>query len=199
MNTPASLVLASASPARRAMLENAGLALEVLPGALDETAARRSLAGRQAPEIASALACEKALACARRAPARLVLGADQILVCRGKIFAKPASLAEARCQLQELRGKTHELISAAALARDGAVLWQGKDGARLTMRAFSDEFLDTYLASLGGRALLSVGAYQLEGLGAQLMERVEGDYFTILGLPMLAVLAALRDLGALAR
>ena len=134
----------------------------------------------------------------RRWFARKEVGADQILECDGRWFDKPRDLEEARAQLQALSGRTHRLITAAAVVRDSAVLWRAIETARLTMRRVSEAFLDRYLAAMGKRVLATVGGYELEGLGAQLMTRVEGDYFAILGLPLLPLLAFLREDGALA-
>lgn len=192
------IVLASASASRQAMLKSAGVVFTALPAAIDERAAETKLAKNAAPEdLASSLAEMKARNVAPKAGGRIILAADQLLVCGGRIFHKPASAAEARAQLQSLRGKTHELLSAACLVRGEALLWRHLAGAKLTMRDFSDSFLDAYLKSCGDQVLMSVGVYQLEGPGAQLMARVEGDFFTILGLPLLDVLAALREHGAL--
>jgi septum formation protein len=132
---------------------------------------------------------------ARSVPGRLVLGADQTLARGNKRFSKPANRAAAAGQLRALRGRTHELHSALALVRDGAVLFDCVESARLTMRKISDRFIDDYLDMAGAAALASVGAYQLEGIGIHLFERVEGDYFTILGLPLLPLLAYLRQNG----
>jgi septum formation protein len=195
----APLVLASRSGVRRTLLEAAGVPLEVCPADVDE----RDLEAKaplQAPvAIAALLAREKAAAIARQQPGRLVLGADQMLSLNGERFAKPADRSAARVQLQTLSGRTHELYSAIAFVRDGAVLFEHVGVARLTMRALSDAFLDDYLDAVGAAALASVGAYQLEGLGVQLFERIEGDYFTVLGLPLTTALDFLRRYGCLAQ
>ena len=148
--------------------------------------------------MAALLARAKASAVARLRPGRLVLGADQILALDAKRFTKPADRAAARAQLRALAGRTHELHSAIAFMQDATVLFEHVSTARLTMRAFSDRFLDRYLDAAGAAATESVGAYQIEGLGVQLFERVEGDYFTVLGLPLLAALDFLRRRGCLA-
>jgi septum formation protein len=194
----APVVLASASRARAAMLEAAGLEVTVSPASIDEEEIKAAFrAERQdAAACANALAEAKASRVSRRHPGRLVVGADQMLDCNGVWFDKPADAAHARAHLQALRGRTHVLISAVSVARDGAVLWHETDRASLHMRPFSDEFLDRYLAAAGKDVLRSVGVYQLEGLGAQLFSRVEGDYFTILGLPLLKLLDFLRGHGA---
>jgi septum formation protein len=193
----APLILASRSSARRALLEGAGVAVEVLPADVDE----RGLEAKsplQAPvAIATLLAREKALATARHRRGRLVLGADQILSLEGRRFAKPADRSAARAQLRALSGRTHELYSAIAFAEDATVQFEHVAVARLTMRPLSDRFLETYLDAVGGAATASVGAYQLEGLGIQLFERVDGDYFTVLGLPLMTVLDFLRRRGCL--
>lgn len=190
------LVLASKSPARRAMLEAAGIPVEIEPADIDERALERNAPGA-ADDVATMLAREKARAVAARRPDRFVVGADQTLALGQKRFSKPANRAAARTQLQELRGRTHELHSAVALVRNDAVLFEFSDTARLSMRAFSDDFLDVYLEEIGTAAIASVGGYQLEGTGIQLFERVEGDYFTILGLPLFPVLVFLRSAGLL--
>lgn len=191
------LVLASKSSIRRTLLASAGIPLEVQAADIDE---RRLEAGASTPApgaIAALLAREKALAVARHHAGRLVLGADQMLALDSVRFAKPADRAAARAQLRALSGKTHELHAAIAFVRDGTVLFDHVSVARLTMRAFSDRFLELYLDAVGKAATESVGAYQMEGLGIQLFERVEGDYFTVLGLPLIEVLGFLRRHGCL--
>jgi septum formation protein len=147
--------------------------------------------------VAALLARQKALAVAALHPARLVLGADQVLTLDAKLFSKPADRAAARAQLRALSGGTHELHAAVAFVRDATVVFEHVGTARLTMRSFSDRFLDAYLEAVGRAATASVGAYQIEGLGIQLFERVEGDYFTVLGLPLLTALDFLRRYGCL--
>lgn len=191
-----SLILASGSAARRRMLEAAGLAFEIDVPRIDERAAKAGLrAERMTPrDQTETLAELKALSVANRR-AGLVIGADQMLALEGETFDKPNSVDEARQHLLQLRGRTHELITAAVIARDGIVIWRHIDTPRLTMRAFSEAFLRGYLEHAGEDVLRCVGAYQLEGLGAQLFERVEGDYFSVLGLPLLPLLAFLREHG----
>jgi septum formation protein len=193
------IVLASGSPARRTLLANAGIAFAVEPSTVDERAVEAPLIARGASpaEIASALAEAKAVEVSRRIPQALVIGADQTLDCDGHRGTKSESLAEARTQLQRLAGRSHQLHSAVAVARDGAVAWRLRDSATLTMRPLSAAEIDAYLARVGETVLKSVGVYQLEGEGIRLFERIEGDYFTILGLPLLPLLAYLRGEGAI--
>ena len=189
---PAPLVLASRSAARRALLEAAGIPIELCPADLDERALEAAAAAADPSAIASMLAREKASLVGKSHPGRLVLGADQTLALGSKRFSKPSDRLAARAQLQALRGRSHELYAALAFVDDGAVVFEHVETARLTMRPFSDDFLDRYLDAKGDAVLASVGCYQLEGLGVQLFERIEGDYFTILGLPLLQALDFLR-------
>ena len=192
------LVLASKSAIRRTMLADAGIPVEVIPADIDERAVENSAATRDASAIAALLAREKASAIAARFPGRLVLGADQTLALGERRFSKPTDRTAARDQLKSLRGRTHELHTAIALVCDGAVVFEHREAARLTMRAFSDEFLESYLDAMGATVTASVGGYQLERAGVQLFERIDGDHFVILGLPLLALLAYLRRAGSLA-
>jgi septum formation protein len=195
----APLVLASRSTIRRTLLETAGVPIEVCPADIDERGVEAD-APLQAPvAIAALLAREKASLVERSKPGRLILGADQTLSLEGKRFSKPADRTAARTQLRALSGRTHELYSAIAFVHDGAVLFEHVDVARLVMRTLSDRFLDGYLDAVGDTATASVGAYQLEGLGIQLFERVDGDYFTVLGLPLTTALDFLRRHGCLAQ
>ncbi len=189
------LVLASRSKARRQLLTAAGVPVGVSPADIDERSLEAAASSSPPGEIAALLARAKACAVAALCPGRLTLGADQTLALGTACFAKPADLAAARAQLCALRGRTHALYSAIAFVRDGKTLFEHVGIARLTMRAFSDRFLDRYLETVGAAATTSVGGYQIEGAGAQLFERIEGDYFTVLGLPLLPVLDFLRRQG----
>lgn len=192
------LVLASKSAVRHALLRDAGIPVEVAPADIDERAIEQRADTGDAGDIAALLAREKARAIATRLPGRLVLGADQTLALGARRFSKPPDLAAARDQLKALRGRTHELHTAIALLREGAVVFEHREVARLTMRAFSDAFLEGYLEVMGSAVTTSVGGYQLEKSGIQLFERIEGDHFVILGLPLLALLQYLRQSGCLA-
>lgn len=193
------LVLASGSPFRKAMLESAGVPVEAVPADLDERALEAPLkdSGASPEDVALVLAEAKAVEVSGRRPGRLVLGCDQTLSLGDEIFHKPADMEGARRHLLALSGRTHQLNSAAVLARGGKVLWRHVGVASLTMRRLDPAFIGRHLARVGARALQSVGAYQVEGEGIQLFEKVEGDHFTIVGLPLLAVLAELRRLGAI--
>ncbi|MGU3495169.1 Maf family protein [Xanthobacteraceae bacterium A53D] len=191
------LLLASRSAARLAVMGNAGLRVEARPVDLDERAveAEARTAGAAPDDVARVLGREKALAASRLAPGRVVLGADQTLAFKGDILHKPGSVEAARDQLRRLAGHEHALHSSAAIVRDEEVLFETVETARLTMRPLSEDFLDLYLAAAGPHVIESVGAYQIEGPGIQLFDRVEGDHFTIQGLPLLAVLAYFRSEG----
>ena len=193
------LVLASASRSRQMLLNAAGVSFRMSPADLDEAALTTALAaqGTDAAGIALALAREKAETVSRRCPGELVLGGDSVLAFEGELISKCSDLAALRLLLQRLSGNSHQLLSAACLARDGKALWHHVSQARLTMRVLSDAFLQQYVAQEGETVLSCVGGYRYEGPGAQLFEQVEGDYFTILGLPLLPVLAALRAQGIL--
>jgi septum formation protein len=194
------LILASGSATRRDIVLAVGIPVEVVKPEIDERAVEKPLVDRGVPadQVAAALACAKALAVSCEHPGRVVLAADQTLTCDGRAFHKPADLAAAERQIAALAGRAHELHSAFVIARDGAPLAEGLEAARLTMRPLQPGFIARYLALAGAAALSSVGGYQLEGPGAQLFDKVEGDHFTILGLPLLAVLASLRELDCLA-
>ena len=193
------LLLASRSAARARLLTDAGVVFEARAADVDEMALKaEALAGGQGPRgVAQALAAAKALA-AQADRSDLVIGSDQTLEFDGALFDKPETLAVAREHLQAFRGRTHRLHAAATVVRDGEVAWSAVESATLHVRAFSDSFLDRYLAEEGEAVLPCVGAYRLEGLGAQLFERIEGDYFTVLGLPLLPLLGFLRSEGRLA-
>lgn len=206
------IVLASGSASRRQMLMAAGLVFNVIPSSIDEAIIKRDVEAidpvpslKTAREIAQRLALAKAADVASRQSDTVVIGADQTLALlisgadgdRCRSFDKPAGAVEARAQLAEMRGRTHVLCSAVAVVAPGHAAWTIVEEARLTMRDFSDAFLDSYLKSAGDAVCTSVGAYQLEGPGIQLFERIDGDYFTILGMPLLPLLGELRRIGAL--
>ncbi|MBL8659889.1 MAG: Maf family protein [Rhodospirillales bacterium] len=194
------LVLASASRTRQRLLSDAGLAYDAAPADVDEAAVRIAMraASRSAEEVATALAEAKAAAVAGVHPDALVVGADQMLECDGQWFEKPADLAEAERNLRILRGRRHRLVSAVAVALEGRCAWTHVDVAVMSMRAFSDDVLADYLDRAGAAALDTVAGYRFEGPGIQLFDAVEGDMFTILGLPLLPLLACLRRCGAVA-
>ena len=192
------LVLASKSAIRHALLRDAGIPVEVQPADIDERTIEQRSPTRDASELAALLAREKARTIAARFPGRLVLGADQTLALGERRFSKPGDRAGARAQLKALRGRTHELHTAVALARESTMVFEHREVARLTMRAFSDSFLESYLDAVGAAVTASVGGYQLERIGIQLFERIEGEHFVILGLPLLALLQYLRQAGWLA-
>ena len=187
------LVLASASEVRATILGGAGINFDICPSQVDEGLLKGTLTS--GPDLALALAAEKARAVAAKYPDHLVLGADQILSCDGKLFDKPRDVDEARGNLLFLRGKTHQLINGMVLALNDELIWQNTTTASLTMRKFSDPFLDMYLSRAGSSILSSVGCYRLEAEGSQLFEKIDGDYFTILGLPLIPLLGALREHG----
>jgi septum formation protein len=187
------LILASRSRARRALLTDAGIHFEAVPAEIDERAVQQA-SGLVAPgDIAALLAREKSLAVSMDHPGSFVIGADQTLALGERLFSKPAGRAEAAQQLQALAGHRHDLHSAVAVARDGKILFADASVARMTMRRLGKAEIDVYLDQAGDAVTSSVGAYQLEGLGIHLFERIEGDHFTILGLPLLPLLAFLRS------
>lgn len=192
------LVLASRSAARRAMLENAGVTFEVRVAGVDEEAIKAASCDLDAAALAVRLAEAKALAVSRDDETAWVLGSDQTLAFGGGLVSKARSLEAARERLRAMRGRTHQLHSGAALAVKGEIVWSGVDTVGMRMRDFSDAFLDAYLAAEGEALLSCVGSYRLEGLGSQLFEAVDGDYFTVLGLPLWPVLAELRRAGVIA-
>ncbi|WP_421779523.1 Maf family protein [Kiloniella litopenaei] len=189
------VILASASKARGFLLKNAGVPLaDLLPAAIDEDEVKQSLKseGATAIQVAETLAELKARKISMANPNSFVIGADQMLNCNGVWFDKPTDLDHAAAHLKALSGKTHQLECAVCVVKNGERLWHHNETASLTMRPLDDEFIAAYLNKLGDEALSSVGAYQLEGLGAQLFHRIQGDYFTILGLPLLSLLTFLR-------
>jgi septum formation protein len=188
------LILASGSQSRRALLKNAGLDFDAIPADLDERAAEQPLldAGAEPWDIALALALVKATMVSEANRDSLVIGADQVLELEGQRLTKPADMEAARRQLLRLSGKTHTLHSAVVCAENGEMAWQYVEAAHMTMRKLTPEFIGRYLAAVGPTALSSVGAYQVEGRGIQLFEKIDGDFFTILGLPLLTLLTFLR-------
>lgn len=193
-----SLILASASGSRKMLLTAAGVSFTADPAGLDEAALMAGLKEAGAEVMARSLAEQKALTVSRRHPGQLVLGGDSVIAFEGDYLSKCATMDQARALLTRLSGKTHLLVSAAALARDRALLWAHASPCRMAMRVLSPQFLDDYLAQEGPAILSSVGCYHFEGRGAQLFATVDGDYFSVLGLPLLAVLAQLRKEGLLA-
>jgi septum formation protein len=195
----ARIILASQSKSRAQVLAGAGLRFETKPVDLDERTIRLQLLAenRPATEIAAALASEKARLVASAHPDYLVIGADQILECQGEILEKPGDMAGAATQLKALRGKTHHLHSAISVYKSGVEDWSFVQSAQMTMHDFDDEFLAGYLDNAEPGIVGCVGSYQLEGVGARLFDRIEGDYFTVLGLPLLALLSYLRTITAI--
>jgi septum formation protein len=194
---PLPLILASQSRARKMLLANAGIDFETVPADIDERAVQQASDLTAPGEIAALLACAKARAVSTERPGRFVIGADQTLALGTQLFSKPAGRVQATEQLRALAGHGHELHSAVAVARDGGILFSDVSAARMTMRPLSDAEIAAYLDCAGEAVTSSVGAYQLEGLGVHLFERIEGDHFTILGLPLLRLLAFLRGEGLL--
>ncbi len=202
LQTGRRLVLASASEARRSLLANAGLRFDVCPANIDEEAIREAILKDTAvtpADLAQILAEAKADALDGDILDAMVIGSDQTLEFDGRLISKAPTIDDARRQLLAMRGKSHQLHSAATLMRAGSVIWRHVESVTVTLRSFSPEFLGHYLAHIGDAACQSVGGYQIEGAGAQLIERIEGDYFAVLGLPLLPLLQALRENGALER
>ncbi len=192
----ASLILASSSPFRRMLMTNAGLAFDWKAATIDERAIEKPLEekGASPQEVALVLAEAKALNVAETCPEAIIIGSDQTMSLGDRVYHKPRDMADARDHLLSLSGQTHQLNSAVVLVRGSTPVWTHMSSARLTMRKLSPDFIDRHLERVGEKALSSVGAYQLEGEGIQLFEKIEGDYFTILGLPMLPLLEKLREL-----
>lgn len=193
------LILASSSPFRRMLMENAGLSFEAHPAKVDERAIEAPLErdGATPDAIALVLAKAKAREMSDRSPGAIVIGSDQTMSLGQRTFHKPKSMEDAAAHLAALSAHTHRLNSAVALAYNGDIIWEHVSRAELTMRPLTDDFIERHLKRVGERALSSVGAYQLEGEGLQLFSKIDGDYFTILGLPMLPLLEKLRELGAI--
>lgn len=191
------LILASGSPTRARLLRNADVAFEAIPATIDEDAVKSEFASSGPARIAAILAERKAVAVSAGAPGRLVVGADQVLDLAGHALSKPADRSEARRQLESLSGRPHDQISCVCAVRDGMVLWHHGDRATLWVRHLTDDFMDRYLDEVGDAALEGPGAYRIEGPGAQLFDRIDGDFFTILGLPLLPLLGFLRAQGVL--
>jgi septum formation protein len=196
MNTP-NLILASKSASRRAMLDAAGVEYEAIPADIDERAIEEGLRDASPPEVAEALSVAKAAALAGEHPEALVLGSDSLVVVGGKRFDKPTSRGNAAEHLSHFSGKVMELHSAAALVRGNTCEWSHSDCARLHVRELSAEFIDHYLNHEWPEVGSTVGAFRIEAMGVQLFERIEGDQFTVLGMPLLPVLGALREQGVL--
>lgn len=194
------LILASGSKIRAQLLAGAGLAFIVEPPGLDESAMRQAIGGEgvlEAQDVAEVLARAKAEAVSELAPSAFVIGADQVLAFGDRILSKPDSMEAARAQLLDLSGKSHTLHTAAAVAKGGEVVWSHSGASTLRMRKLTPEFIGRYLAAAGEEVLSSVGSYQLEGVGIELFDKIDGDYFSILGLPLLPLLDALRREGAI--
>ncbi|WP_394691382.1 Maf-like protein [Hoeflea sp.] len=191
------LVLASTSPFRKALLQNAGLSFVAQAADIDERAVEDTLGAMDPEDVATILAEAKAQDVSARHPGCVVIGSDQTLALESEVFHKPKDMEDARRRLLKLSGRTHQLNSAVVLARDGETLWRHVAVAHMTMRALDPGFVGRHLASVGDSVLSSVGAYQYEGEGIQLFERIDGDYFTVIGLPMLPLLAELRSLGVI--
>ncbi len=190
------IVLASESASRKALLAAAGVDFEAVPARIDEAGVTAEMRGRPVRDVADRLAELKAVKVSFQRPGQFVLGSDSMLeVERGRWLEKPGDREGLRAQLRVLRGRPHRLISAAVVARDGQALWRHVEVATLTVRPFSEAWLDAYVSACGDDVLGSVGGYHLEGLGVQLFERIEGDQFVVRGLPLLAVLAWLREAG----
>ena len=193
------LILASSSPFRRTLMRNAGLTFDAHAASIDERAIEAPLEknGASPDEVALVLARAKAEEVSRRFPDALVIGSDQTMSLGDRVFHKPVDMGDAAAHLAALSGKTHRLNSAIALYRGGTALWDHVAHASLTVRQLSPQFIERHLQRVGTKALSSVGSYQLEGEGIQLFEKIDGDYFTIIGLPMVPLLAKLRELGAI--
>lgn len=197
MASDCGIVLASASAARGKILENAGLKFEVVPSTVDEAAVRAALVDVDPVDVAEVLARAKTEDVARRVDADIVIGADQVLAIGDEIFSKPTDMAEARSQLLMLKGRTHQLHTAVAISYEDMISWVHVDSVDVTFRDYSAAFVGRYLSAAGEQALRSVGCYQLEGLGVQLIEKISGDYFSVLGLPLIPLIDELRRLQAL--